>query len=129
MNRNVRSLKPKESTIIRTDALDILRGCLGPGPSQNVIERAAFEVSERLGLLEEALLSGDLEEVARMARRLVKIASYIGMELLARVAQDLVGSIRRDDLNAVASISRRLHRVGQESIFAVMDMTVPHDAG
>ena len=122
MRQNIRSLRLSEQAFVQREAIDILKTSLGAGPSRDVIERAAFEVSDRLVTLEEALLAGDLDAVAQMAARLSSIADNIGMAQFAMVARDLQACVAAQDYNAIAAVSRRLQRVGEASVFTVVDM-------
>lgn len=123
MRQNIRSLRLSEQAFVQREAIDILKASLGDGASRDVIERAAFEVSDRLVTLEEALIAGDLGAVTRMAARLSSIADNIGMEQFAAVARDLKACVQAQDYNAIAAVSRRLQRVGEASVFTVVDMT------
>lgn len=122
MRHKIRSLRLSEKAFVRSEAIDVLKSSLGAEPSRDIIERAAFEVSDRMVSLEEALIHGDLEEVARLACRLASIADNIGMAQFSTIARALNGCIEAQDFNAIAAVSRRLQRVGEASVFAVVDM-------
>lgn len=122
MTRRIQKLAITEQAVIHVEALETLRNGLGDVPSVTVIERAAFEVSDRLVSLDDALMAGDLQGVAERARRLAGIADNLGMTKFAMIARDLASCVVANDLVAVASVSRRLMRVGEASVFQVIDV-------
>lgn len=122
MHTNVRQIRPRETAIIHSETIDMLRDSLGDGPGQHVVERAAFEISDRLAGMEEALLTGDLAAVRAKAKHLAGIGDNLGMVQFAKIARDLEFCIDSRDFVAVAAISRRLLRVGEDSVFSVVDL-------
>ena len=120
---NVSTLMPHESAPIETEALQILKSNLGAGAGQDVISRAAGAVVDRMDQLEGALLCGDLAEVAKLARRLSKIADHIGMQKFSQIAGDLESCAHASDLNAVAAVSGRLQRVGPLNVCDVVHLS------
>lgn len=118
--QNIQSLHIQEVPIVEVDTIIGLKNALGLESSRDVVERAAFEVSSRLNRLELALVTGDLAKTAKIASGLVGISEQIGLETFASIARDLVCSIHNNDFVAVAAISRRLIRHGEEALFAVV---------
>ncbi|MEM7440925.1 MAG: hypothetical protein AAF393_15105 [Pseudomonadota bacterium] len=120
---NVRTLMPVEYAPIQLDALDLLKSNLGEGVGQDVISRAAEAVVDRMDQLETALDRDDLPEVAKLSRRLARIADHIGMHKFARIAEDLEACAKAADRNALAAISGRLQRVGQLNVCDVVHLS------
>ncbi|MEM6618311.1 MAG: hypothetical protein AAF631_03325 [Pseudomonadota bacterium] len=124
MTRSVEILRPWEAATVAPEAVATLQQSLGTGPSRDVIERAAFEVTDGLCALDAALTAGQMGEVSRQASRLAAMSDNIGMVKFASVARDLGTALEAGDFNAIAAVSRRLHRLGEASIFTVVDMAV-----
>lgn len=122
MKRNIQRLCITEQAVVQAEALDTLRNGLGDVPGANIIERAAFEISDRMVSLDDSLMSGDLSAVAQKARRLAGIADNLGMVHFAKIARDLEFCVEGNDLVAVAAVSRRLMRIGESSVFKVVDL-------
>ena len=118
---NVQPLHIRETPVIAKDTINSLKSTLGLEPSRDIVERAAFEVSDRLSRLEHTLLTGELNKTAKLATSLVGISQQIGMDTFARIASDLVTALNNHDYVAVAAVSRRLIRQGEESLFTVVD--------
>ena len=114
---NVQFLNINEPSVVEPTAIVSLQNALGVESSRDVVERAAFEVSDRLSRLEYTLMSGDLQGTAKIAAGLVSISQQIGLSRFAKVADDLVGAIKNNDFVAVAAISNRLLRQGEAALF------------
>ena len=117
MINNVRTLRIQEPPTIKVDTINGLKHALGLQPSREVVERAAYEVSERLNRLEMALFEGDLTHTAKLASGLIGISRQIGLKNFANVAGHLVNAIENNDFVAIAAISRRLLRLGEAALF------------
>lgn len=111
---------------IKFEAMEILLQNLGPRTSRDVIERAVYEISERLCKLQEELLEGNQQHVRTIALRLVAISRQIGLVGFSDVATDLVECIDRRDRTATSAVAARLIRLGESSMFRAVqfaDMT------
>lgn len=122
MTDTIERLKISEPAGIEPDAIDLLKSNLGLTPGRDVVERAAFEISDRLTQLDAALIDGQLDTVARISRSLVRLSDHIGMHKFSNVSNDLARCVEAHDFVAIASVSRRLQRLGETSLFAVVDM-------
>jgi hypothetical protein len=107
--------------VVEPTAIVSLQSALGLESSHDVVERAAFEVSDRLSRLEFALLNGDLDRTAKIAAGLVSISQQIGLSKFATVAEDLAGAIQHNDFVAIAAISNRLLRQGELALFEAIN--------
>lgn len=123
---NVQFLNISEPSVVEATAIVNLQSSLGIESSRDVVERAAFEVSDRLSRLEYALMKGDLQGTAKIAAGLVSISQQIGLSRFAQVADDLVGAIKGNDYVAVAAVSNRLLRQGETALFDAINF--PEDA-
>lgn len=95
----------------------MLQENLGPQASRDVIERAVFEVSDRLCKLELALFGRDFDRVQTLAVGLIAISSQIGLVEFADVASDLVFCIDCGELTSTHAVAARLLRLGESSMF------------
>lgn len=117
MNTRIVPLRHVEAPAMQTDALLSLQASLGVDESRDVIERAVFELSDRLWLLEQALHETQMPEVDRLSRSLIAISAQIGLSEFSLVASDLSNCIQRGDKIAIGAVAARLVRVGERSLF------------
>lgn len=123
----VARLEIAENVCIQTEALTLLRDCLGFDGSQDVIEKAVIEVAERLSAVEKSLLLGDIQNLKRAARSLGSIGEQLGFLLMAKVAQDAINCADQQNSNALHAVTERLMRVGDASLTAAIDgATLPN---
>ncbi len=121
VSSNVQYLNIVEPSVIEATAIASLQSALGIESSRDVVERAAFEVSDRLSRLEYTLMSGDLQGATKISKGLVSISEQIGLSKFAVVANDLVSAIKGNDYVAVAAISSRLLRQGEIALFEAIN--------
>lgn len=114
-------LQLTETVWIHAGSVKILQKNLGFSGSQDVIERAVFEISERLGQLEKYLLDDDLSSVRKIAKSLVGISAQIGLLLFSKVAADIVICADRNDRVGMISVAGRLLRISDASLYAAVD--------
>ncbi|NOX40434.1 MAG: hypothetical protein GXP05_07940 [Alphaproteobacteria bacterium] len=118
---DVSRLRIAEDVCIQPEALTILQSSLDDDGSHDVIERAVIEVAERMGMVEQALMLGDLDKLRKSARGLGAIGEQLGFLLLARVAEDVIICAERNDVSALHSVTERLIRIGDASLAAAID--------
>jgi hypothetical protein len=119
---NVQYLNIDEQPVVEKTAIVGLQSALGLESSRDVVERAAFEVSDRLSRLEFALMNGDLEKTSKIASGLGAISQQIGLCQFAAIADDLVGAIHDKDFVAIAAISNRLLRQGERALYDAINL-------
>jgi hypothetical protein len=117
MENEIVPLRHVDAPAMQTDALFSLQASMGVDESKDIIERAVFELSDRLWLLEKALHDTEIAEVKRLAKSLVAISAQIGLSEFSLVASDLTYCIQRDDPVAIQAVAARLVRVGERSLF------------
>lgn len=122
MTSKVFSLPLKEAPTVQGDAIQVLQQSLGKESSRDVVERAVYEISDRLCRLELALYQGELETVAKLAAGLVGMSTQIGLPVFAEVARCLALAIQERNLVDAAALSGRLLRLGESSLFCVVEM-------
>ncbi len=118
---DVSRLRIAEDVCIQPEALTILQSSLDDDGSHDVIERAVIEVAERMGMVEQALMLGDLDKLRECVHGLGEIGDQLGFLLLARVAQDAIICADRGDMNALHAVTERLIRIGDASLAAAID--------
>jgi hypothetical protein len=127
MNSIIVPLRHTDAPAVQTEALYSLQASLGPDESRDVIERAVFELSDRLWLLQKALHDSEMDEVQRIARSLVAVAAQMGLTEFSLVASDLASCIKRSDIVSIGAVAARLIRVGEGSLFLAVQF--PQNTG
>ncbi len=122
MQNNVISLALNEAPLVRCDAIRVLQDSLGVETSRDVVERAVFEISDRLCRLELALFDSNHKEVEKLSSSLVGMSTQIGLVVFADVAAGLALSIRAEDFIASAALATRLLRLGETSLFCAVEL-------
>lgn len=117
MENIVTALKHADVPVVQTEAMQTLCISVGIEESRDIIERAAFELSDRLWLLEKALHEKELCEVKRISSSIVAISAQIGLTEFSLVANDLAKCVARSDAVATAAVAARLIRVGERSLY------------
>ena len=117
MTARIAPLAYRDMPNIQYEAMLILRENLGSEASRDVIERAVFEVSDRLCKLELALYDRDFDTVQTLAVGLIAISCQIGLVEFADVASDLVFCIDCKEMTATNAVAAPLLRLGERSIF------------
>ncbi len=122
----ISQLQLTETVWIQPDSVRVLQKNLGLTGSQDVIERAVFEISERLVNLELALDDLEFPTVRKIAKSLIGVSAQIGLQLFSQVCADVVICADRDDLTALVAVSKRLLRISDASLFAAIDLPDPN---
>ncbi len=120
-------LQQSEPVRLDPDRLEQLYLQLGEIGAENVVCRALEELAARLSFTERCYREDQVEDLRKSARSLVAISEQIGMQSLARVAQDVTRCIDNSDWTALAATLARLLRIGERSlneIWDFQDMTI-----
>ncbi len=123
MKNNIVPLNLDEDPLVHQDAIRVLQESLGVESSRDVVERAVFEISDRLCRLELAYYEGKLDEVGKLAGSLVSMSTQIGLLVFASVANGLSVSIRNDNRVAASALAARLLRLGESSLFCAVELS------
>ena len=118
MNTTIVPLRHTDAPAVQTEALQSLHASLGPDESRDVIERAVFELSDRLWLLQKALHDNEMDEVRRIARSMVAVSAQMGLTEFSLVA--VVNCIAKSDSVSIGAVAARLIRVGEGSLFVAV---------
>jgi len=122
MTTNVIPLGFSEAPLVHCDAIETLQASLGQEPGRDVVERAVFEISDRLCKLELAFHAGDMEVVGRVSASLVCMSTQIGLLVFADVARGLAIAIGENQPVTAAALAWRLLRLGETSLFCAVEL-------
>lgn len=117
------TLKPAEQIRLNSEQLETLYQKLGEEGADNVLCRAMEEMAIRLKQCEKQYRAGAHKELRKLVQSLVAIADQIGMQTLARVAEDVVQCLDSGDWVALGATFGRLGRCGDQSLTAIWDLS------
>jgi hypothetical protein len=115
-------LRQRERVYLDTSRLEELVLQLGAVNAEDIVCRALEELAARLAQTERCWRADAWLEMRKSARSLIAIAEQVGMQLLARVARDVVNCIDDHDETALAATLSRLLRIGELSLSEVWEM-------
>lgn len=119
---DVLKIRLAETVHVDQDRLGALYAELGEAGAEDVVCRAMEEIALRLSHSSRLHTAGEWDEMRKCVRSLVAISDQIGMLVLARVAGDVIETIDRRDIPAVAATLARLLRIGEQSLTAIWDL-------
>ena len=118
----VTQIQLHESVQVNQDRLNALYGEMDPVSAEDVVCRAMEELALRMAHCDRLFRKGELEDLRRSAKSLIAIADQVGMDVLARVARDVVTCAESGDQTALAATLGRLLRTGEGSLTAIWDL-------
>jgi hypothetical protein len=110
----------RESVVLDTARITVLRRSLGDQRTREVVEEVVFHVSDRMSLLEAALDAGNMADALALAARLGSLSEQVGLQTFAQVARDLVTCLEAADATATAAVAARLTRLAEDSLVSVI---------
>lgn len=119
----VHRLVAAESAVIDKSVLSKLRTREGDRSCRNKIDQMIFEATDLLCRVEENIKNGESEQAINDAKELILVSSGAGMICLNDVAYDIVDCLLSDNRIATHAVLARLLRLGEESLFALIDYT------
>ena len=122
MKDRIIGLPLNEAPTVHCDAIKILQASLGREPGRDVVERAVYEISDRLCRLELAYHSDDMETVGKISASLVCISTQIGLLVFADVALGLAAAIGAREQVTAAALAARLLRLGESTLFCAVEL-------
>jgi len=99
-----------------------LRENLGDLASQELIERAAVDLSDRLHLLSHAMDDQDYERVRKLSKSIASVSTQIGLVEFSKAALNLYNCAMSADFVARISVYARLVKVGELSLVCVIGL-------
>lgn len=112
-----------ESAVIDKTVLTKLHTREGERKSRDMIDQMIFETTDKLCLVEQAIKFEQLEDAMEHCKVLISVSAKSGMICLNDVAYDLVDCLVTNDNTATQAVLSRLLRVGEDSLFALIDYT------
>jgi NADPH-dependent ferric siderophore reductase len=109
-----------EDAALDRSRIGVLRQSLGDQRCREVVSEVVFHLTDRLGLLQTALAEGKIGEAQALAARLASLSAQVGLPDFSRVARDLAGCLAIGDGTAIAAVSSRLERLGEDSLISVI---------
>jgi len=119
----VQNLCLSEPSAIDTDAVQILKRELGEKRCRGIIDKIIFDITDTLCRIERLVASGHLEELPPHLQRLSDLSNQVGLICMLDVAHDLSDAVRQSDAIAIAAIASRLIRIGEDSLFSLIEFT------
>lgn len=111
----------KEQVSFDPASVATLRRSRGGERAREIIEEVTFHLTDRLGLLSQALAAGDQALARALAGRLAAASEQVGLVGFAQVARDLGICLERGDAAAAAAVAARLDRMADRSICRLLD--------
>lgn len=115
-------LAQTEAVRVDEEKLEALYRQLGSISAEDIVCRALEELAVKLAKAERFFRAGRRTEMRKTARMIVAIAEQIGMQLLAKVARDLINCLDAGDWIALAAVLARLIRTGERSLTEIWEL-------
>lgn len=112
-----------EPSAIDTAVVQEMKRVLGERRSRTVVDGIVFEITETLCGIENQVNLRQWEGLEDRICRLVELSIQVGLVCMADVATDLLDCLEANNEVAIAAVTCRLIRHGEESLFALIDFT------
>jgi hypothetical protein len=120
MGAELYQIAAHEDAALDTTRIMVLRQSLGDQRCREIVSEVVFHLTDRLGLLTQAMAAHNAGEAQILASRLASLSEQVGLADFARVARDLDLCLAAGDEVATAAVAARLARLGEDSLFSVM---------
>lgn len=117
----VHRLVSAESAVIDKSILTKLRLREGESKSRDLVDQMIFEATDTLCQVERAVNQDQKEKALDLAKHLIRLSANSGMICMNDVAYDLVDCLVVGDRIATHAVLARLLRMGEDSLFALID--------
>jgi len=117
----VYTLLATEPSAIDIDMLNHLKATVGEKRCRGIVDGIVFEISDLLCQVERAAGREDFDVLPSLLTRLRTLAAQVGLVCMTDVASDLSECAESYDRVAVASVTARLIRLGEDSLFALIE--------
>lgn len=112
-----------ETSAIDTDAVQMLKRELGEKRCRTVVDTVIFEITDALCRVERLVAAGAYSELPDHVRKLRESSAQVGLICMLDVASDLMDAVQNEDNTAAAAIASRLIRIGEDSLFSLIEFT------
>jgi len=120
---NVVAFDTSEPSAIDTDPIQRLKRELGEKRCRAVVDRMIFEVTDALCKVERMIAEREFEAAKNLLDKVGDVSGDLGLVCLTDVAMDLKGCLNAEDWVSVAAVSGRLIRLGEDSLFSLIEFT------
>jgi hypothetical protein len=120
---NVVSFDTTEPSAIDTDPIQRLKRELGEKRCRALVDGMIFEVTDALCKIERMIAQKEFEAATNLLDKVADISGQLGLVCLTDVAMDLKGCVEAEDWVSVAAVSGRLIRLGEDSLFSLIEFT------
>lgn len=120
---NVVEFNTTELSAIDTDPIQQFKKELGEKRCRAIVDGLIFEVTDGLCKIERLISNGDLEEAVPLLKTVSTTSAQLGLVCLTDVSSDLTECIAREDRIATAAVAGRLIRLGEDSLFTLIEFT------
>lgn len=121
--RNILSFNTSETSAIDTDPIQTLKRELGEKRCRAVVDGMIFEITDLLCKIERLVSRSEFDEVEDALDQVTQISGDLGLVCLTDVASDLRECVSRGDQVATMAVSARLIRLGEDSLFSLIEFT------
>lgn len=123
MSTSVTVLTPTEQSAIDTTAVQRLKRELGEKRCRSVVDGVIFEITDTMCAIERRVTTRNYVGLRETLFRLQDLANQTGLVCLVDVTNDLLEVLRQEDDVAIAAITARLIRLGEDNLFALIEFT------
>lgn len=116
------TLAPKENPELNYKEIQQMFAELGTWRGLRILERAFFEISDKLCELENSIHNKKYEDAKRIARTLKFLCPQVGFHGLAEVADHIVHAVEIENYKSLPVICDRMMRLGETSLFQITDL-------
>jgi hypothetical protein len=120
---NLVAIDLREPSAIDTDAIQVLKKDVGERRCRSIIDSIIFEITDILCRVETSVKTDDVAALKSDLTRLAELSARAGLVCIADIATDLSACVDSADFAGTAAVSARLIRVGEDSLFALIEYT------
>ena len=118
---NVLNLCLSEPSAIDTDAVQMLKRELGEKRCRSVVDTIIFEITDTLCRVERLIAAESFVELPDHLMKLRDQSAQVGLICMLDVANDLIDAVEQGDHTAASAIASRLIRLGEDSLFSLIE--------
>lgn len=112
-----------ETSAIDTDPIQTLKRELGEKRCRVVVDGMIFEVTDLLCKIERQIANQEYAEAEQALLNVSNLSCQLGLVCLTDITCDLIDCMERGDTNATNAVAARLIRLGEDSLFSLIEFT------
>ena len=120
---NVFAFNTTEMSAIDTDPIQTLKRELGEKRCRSLVDGMIFEITDILCRIEKQIGQDNSDGIVELLDLLFELTGKIGLVCLTDVIVDLKECIDAGDIVAVNAVAARLIRLGEDSLFSLIEFT------